>query len=157
MANLTSAINIQVDSDTKKQATDILNNLGLSMSTAINIFLKQVIKRDGIPFEIVNNKPNEEMLKAVQEVKEMISHPNDYPRYTNREDLKKALLLDNVDKIAKMEKLERKFKNHKLVNDKYYIDCFECHIDPDWLLIYKYNENELILLLVNIGSHSEVF
>ena len=64
MANLTSAINIQVDSDTKKQATDILNNLGLSMSTAINIFLKQVIKRDGIPFEIVNNKPNEEMLKA---------------------------------------------------------------------------------------------
>ena len=39
MANLTSAINIQVDSDTKKQATDILNNLGLSMSTAINIFL----------------------------------------------------------------------------------------------------------------------
>ena len=92
MANLTSAINIQVDSDTKKQATDILNNLGLSMSTAINIFLKQVIKRDGIPFEIVNNKPNEEMLKAVQE---MISHPNDYPRYTNREDLKKALLSDN--------------------------------------------------------------
>ena len=71
MANLTSAINIQVDSDTKKQATDILNNLGLSMSTAINIFLKQVIKRDGIPFEIVNNKPNEEMLKAVQEVKEI--------------------------------------------------------------------------------------
>ena len=95
MANLTSAINIQVDSDTKKQATDILNNLGLSMSTAINIFLKQVIKRDGIPFEIVNNKPNEEMLKAVQEVKEMISRPNDYPRYTNREDLKKALLSDN--------------------------------------------------------------
>ena len=95
MATLTSAINIQVDSDTKKQATDILNNLGLSMSTAINIFLKQVIKRDGIPFEIVNNKPNEEMLKAVQEVKEMISHPNDYPRYTNREDLKKALLSDN--------------------------------------------------------------
>ena len=76
MANLTSAINIQVDSDTKKQATDILNNLGLSMSTAINIFLKQVIKRDGIPFEIVNNKPNEEMLKAVQEVKEMISYYN---------------------------------------------------------------------------------
>ena len=56
-----------------------------------------------------------------------------------------------------MEKLERKFKNHKLVNDKYNIDCFECHNDPDWLLIYKYNENELILLLINIGSHSDVF
>ena len=43
MSNLTSAINVQVDSETKKQATDILNDLGLSMSTAINLFLKQVI------------------------------------------------------------------------------------------------------------------
>ncbi len=88
-------------------------------------------------------------------------------QYSNqfKKGLKKSLkqgkdinkLLDIVDKLANMEKLERKFKNHKLVNDKYYIDCFECLIDPDWLLIYKYNENELILLLVNIGSHSEVF
>ena len=88
-------------------------------------------------------------------------------QYSNqfKKGLKKSLklgkdinkLLDIVDKLANMEKLERKFKNHKFVNDKYYIDCFECHIDPDWLLIYKYNENELILLLVNIGSHSEVF
>ena len=73
-------------------------------------------------------------------------------QYSNqfKKGLKKSLkqgkdinkLLDIVDKLANMEKLERKFKNHKLVNDKYYIDCFECHIDPDWLLIYKYNENE---------------
>ena len=38
MASLTSAINIQIDSETKRKSTDILNNLGLSMSTAINIF-----------------------------------------------------------------------------------------------------------------------
>ena len=56
MSNLTSAINIQIDSETKKQASAILNDLGLSMSSAINIFLRQVIKRDGLPFEIVNSK-----------------------------------------------------------------------------------------------------
>ena len=50
MNNLTSAINVQVDSETKRKATEILNSLGLSMSSAINIFLKQVIKKDGIPF-----------------------------------------------------------------------------------------------------------
>ncbi len=73
-------------------------------------------------------------------------------QYSNqfKKGLKKSLkqgkdidkLLDIVDKLANMEKLEQKFKNHKLVNDEYYIDCFECYIDPDWLLIYKYNENE---------------
>lgn len=56
MSNLTSAINIQIDSETKKQASAILNDLGLSMSSAINIFLRQVIKRDGLPFEVVNSK-----------------------------------------------------------------------------------------------------
>lgn len=66
-------------------------------------------------------------------------------------------LLDIVDKLANKEELESRFKNHKLIKDKYYVDCYECHIEPDWLLVYKYNENELILLLVNKGSHSEVF
>lgn len=65
-------------------------------------------------------------------------------------------LLDIVDRLASKEELELRYKNHKLVDDKYYKDCFECHIEPDWLLVYQYNENELILLLINTGSHSEV-
>lgn len=66
-------------------------------------------------------------------------------------------LLDVVDKLATKEKLEPKYKDHQLVNDGIYNNCRECHIEPDWLLVYKYNENELILLLINTGSHSEVF
>lgn len=58
MANMTSAINVQVDSKTKKEATAILNGLGLSMSAAINVFLKQVVKSDGLPFEVKNPKPS---------------------------------------------------------------------------------------------------
>lgn len=66
-------------------------------------------------------------------------------------------LLDVVDKLAVKEELEEKYKNHNLVNDKYYKNCGECHIEPDWLLIYKYNDNELILLLVDTGSHNKLF
>ncbi len=66
-------------------------------------------------------------------------------------------LLDVVDKLANKEELESKYRNHNLINDKYYKNCGECHIEPDWLLIYQYNDDELILVLVNTGSHSEVF
>ena len=95
MANLTSAINIQVDSETKKQATAVLSDLGWSMSTAINLFLRQVIKRDGLPFEVVNPKPNPDMIEAIKEMEDMIKNPDKYPRYTNREDLKNSLLSDD--------------------------------------------------------------
>lgn len=87
--------------------------------------------------------------------------------YSNRfkKDLKKALkqgkdlnkLQVVVDKLAFREELESKYKNHNLINDKYYTNCKECHIEPEWLLVYKYDNNELILLLINTGSHSEVF
>ena len=56
-----------------------------------------------------------------------------------------------------MEELEPKYKNHKLINNKIYNNCSECHIKPDWLLIYKYVDQELILLLFATGSYSELF
>ena len=62
-----------------------------------------------------------------------------------------------VTKLANEEVLEVCFKNHRLKDDNNYKDCYECHIEPDWLLIYKYVNDELILLLVNTGSHSELF
>ena len=51
-----------------------------------------------------------------------------------------------VKKLANGEQLDVKYKN-----------CSECYIEPDWLLIYQYIDNELILLLVNTGSHNELF
>ena len=65
MENKTSAINIQVDSNVKKEATMVLTDLGLSMSSAINLFLKQVVKKNGIPFEITNVTPNKKILDVV--------------------------------------------------------------------------------------------
>lgn len=66
-------------------------------------------------------------------------------------------LFDIIDKLANDEKLNMKYKNHSLVNDKYYKDCNECHINPDWLLIYRYNKDKLLILLIDTGSHSELF
>lgn len=62
-----------------------------------------------------------------------------------------------LEKLANGEKLEAKYKDHQLVNDKYYKNCREYHIEPDWLLVYQYQEEKLVLLLVNIGSHSSMF
>ena len=87
-------------------------------------------------------------------------------KYSNKfkKSLKKVLkqgknvkkLKSVVDKLAVLEKLESKYKNHALYNDKRFKDCRDCHIEPDWILIYKYTHDELILLLVDTGSHSEV-
>ena len=69
MMELTSAINVKVNAQDKKEATIILKDLGLNMSTFINMALKQVIKQEGIPFEVVSPKPNKELLEALKEGK----------------------------------------------------------------------------------------
>jgi mRNA interferase YafQ len=62
-----------------------------------------------------------------------------------------------IDKLACGEKIDSKYKDHKLNNNKKYKDCRELHIEPDWLLVYRIIENELILLLLDTGSHSDLF
>ena len=62
-----------------------------------------------------------------------------------------------VSKLANGEELEEKYKNHPLTSSKHYKNCMECHITPDWLLVYQIINEELILLLVDTGSHSELF
>ncbi len=65
-------------------------------------------------------------------------------------------LLIVVDMLLKKQRLDFRYRDHQLYSDKRFKDCRDCHIEPDWVLIYKYLEDELVLLLVNIDSHSEV-
>lgn len=62
-----------------------------------------------------------------------------------------------VNKLADGMELEERYRDHALKDSRYYKDCRECHIEPDWLLIYQYRNNRLILYLIETGSHSEVF
>ena len=92
MASLTSAINVQVDAKDKEQATTILKDLGLNMSTAISMFLKQIIKTDGIPFEVKNPKPSKELKQALREADDIIKNPNKYKSYHNVDEMMKDIL-----------------------------------------------------------------
>ena len=47
------------------------------------------------------------------------------------------------------------YKPHKLTGN--YTDCWECHLQTDWLLIWQLNDTELILLFMNTGIHSDLF
>ena len=62
-------------------------------------------------------------------------------------------LLEMVTRLASGEKLEPKYKDHILGGQ--YPDCRECHIEPDWLLIYQLTEEELVL--IRTGSHADLF
>ena len=61
----------------------------------------------------------------------------------------------NIKKLAAGEPLPEKNRDHQLSGD--YAGCRECHITPDWLLIYEVDGDELILYLTRTGSHSDLF
>ena len=65
------------------------------------------------------------------------------------------LLEETVDMLANGAVLPERYKDHALNGE--YADCRECHIAPDWLLIYKKDNDELILYLTRTGSHSDLF
>ena len=64
-------------------------------------------------------------------------------------------LFDVVETLAKGEVLDSKFKDHALSGE--YIGTRECHIEPDWLLIYEVKDDVLVLLLYRLGTHSDLF
>ncbi len=73
MESLTTAISVQVDKKDKEIAMGILSNLGLNMSTYVNMAIKQLINKDGVPFEVVNPKPNKELLEALKEGEDILN------------------------------------------------------------------------------------
>lgn len=95
----TVSTNIRIDSSVKKQATEIFNGLGMSLSEAVNIFCRQAILRRGLPFKVeyppkekeVEYKPTKELLLAVAESNDIIAHPEKYKGYDNLDKMWKDL------------------------------------------------------------------
>ena len=58
-----------------------------------------------------------------------------------------------IDKLANGQKLEGKYRDHKMINGNGIRDC---HIEPDWVLLYEYIDSVLILSLIRTGSQSEL-
>ena len=73
----------------------------------------------------------------------------------NRQGKNIQLLFEIVDLLSDGQKLDPKYKDHKLAGK--YSGMRECHIEPDFLLIYEIKKEEIILYLARVGSHSELF
>ena len=65
------------------------------------------------------------------------------------------MLFEVADLLSEGKKLDPKYKDHALSGD--YNGKRECHLEPDFLLIYEKREREIVLYLVRVGSHSELF
>ncbi|MBR1722173.1 MAG: type II toxin-antitoxin system RelB/DinJ family antitoxin [Treponema sp.] len=75
--------NISLDSELKKSAQSLFRDLGLDLTTAVTLFLKQSIREQAIPFEIKREVPNAETIAAMNEFYEMQDHPEKYKRYSS--------------------------------------------------------------------------
>lgn len=62
-----------------------------------------------------------------------------------------------IDILQKQEKLPEQYRDHLLVNSRNYKNMRECHIEADWLLIYKIYDDAMVLVAVRTDSHSELF
>lgn len=84
--------NISMDAEVKKEAQALFSDFGLDLTTAINLFLRQSIREQRIPFEITRNVPNAETIKAINEVREMKKNSAAYQGYSDADKMMKDLL-----------------------------------------------------------------
>ena len=90
--------NINLDPDLKKSAQELFSDLGMDLTTAVTIFLKQAVLNQGIPFEIKRKIPNQTTINAFNEFYEMKEHPEKYKSYSSFKDaLADALREDDND------------------------------------------------------------
>ena len=87
-------------------------------------------------------------------IKNTTQFKKDY-KLAKRRNLNLDLLKDVVTKLANGEILQEKYRDHALAGD--WIGHRECHILPDWLLVYRIEDDVLILTLTRTGTHSDLF
>ena len=80
-------MSIRMDTELKKQADAMFADMGLNMTTAMNIFLRQVVRQGKIPFEIATDIPNAETVAAIKEMDDMLSGKIPTKRYSSTKEL----------------------------------------------------------------------
>lgn len=89
--------NISIDEDIKSKAQELFADFGLDLSTAINIFLRQSVRENAIPFPIQREVPNADTIAAMKEYNEMVKHPENYKSYSSFSELSDEVLSDVED------------------------------------------------------------
>ncbi|MCC8080343.1 MAG: type II toxin-antitoxin system RelB/DinJ family antitoxin [Oscillospiraceae bacterium] len=86
--------NISLDADLKKAGQELYADLGMDLSTAVTIFIKQSLRVQGLPFAVTRDNPNAETAAAMNEYYEMKAHPEKYPRYSSFSEAMAEVLSD---------------------------------------------------------------
>lgn len=89
-----TSINIRMYSELKHQFEAFCNDMGMTMTTAFNIFAKKTVREYRIPFEIGAEIPNKETAEAIREVQEMKANPGIGKTYSDVDQMMKELLAD---------------------------------------------------------------
>ena len=92
MAN--TNINIRMDADLKQQFEAFCSDMGMTMTTAFNIFARKAVLEYRIPFEISGDAPNSETVEAIREVERMKANPSFGKTYSNVDQMMEELLND---------------------------------------------------------------
>ena len=85
-------INIRMDEGLKQDFDNMCSNLGLTMTSAFNVFARTVVRQQKIPFEISMDIPNAETIAAIEEVEQMKKNPSLGKTYTDVDQMMKELL-----------------------------------------------------------------
>lgn len=93
-----ATINVRMNDDTKKKAEEVFTKLGMTPSTAINLFYNQVIINDGIPFPLRTHSVNQTTKRAIREVEESNKRPDKYKAFDSTDNLMEDLLGEVTDK-----------------------------------------------------------
>lgn len=86
MASNTTNVTIRLDKDLRDTASDFFEGLGMSLSTAINVFIRKCMMEDRIPFDIGYGAPSKKLMKAMLEAEEIANDPN-VKGYSSMEEL----------------------------------------------------------------------
>ena len=86
--------NLSLDAELKRDEQELYADLGMDLSTAVTIFLKQSLRVQGVPFSITREVPNAETVAALEEYQAMKSHPERYKRYASFRDAMDEVLSD---------------------------------------------------------------
>lgn len=87
---MTVPTQVRIDADVKRQASKIFAQLGIDMSTAMNIFLRQCVMKGGLPFNVEIPQFNSKTMEAIEEAEQIMKDPN-AKKYNSMEELKAAL------------------------------------------------------------------
>ncbi len=90
-----TSTNISIDTEIKAKAQELFADFGLDLSTAINMFLRQAVRENAIPFNISREVPNSDTIAAIKEFEEFKRNPNGYKKYSSFSEL-----LSEVDNDA---------------------------------------------------------